>query len=154
MSHLNVTVRKHVTKVCTVPLTTDNGTTMTPMRRCHQRKWKRVILKRWKIGIEGWKVDHMDDSVPRVSWYLLYRTRGRGEMWAPCKRSMNHQDTLLILTISRVVLEDILWTLYSLIYLIPMCYCLCTVIQNQSYFSVRFYNGVIHDLMWKSCTDC
>lgn len=32
MSHLNVTVRKHVMKVCTVPLTTDDGTTMTELR--------------------------------------------------------------------------------------------------------------------------
>lgn len=81
------------------------------MRRCNQRKWKRVILKRWEIAAGGRKVDHMDDSVSRVSWYLLCRTRGGGEMWAPCKRGMNHQDILLILTISRAVLEDILWAL-------------------------------------------
>lgn len=104
------------------------------MRRCNQRKWKSIILKRWEIAAEGWKVDHMDDSVPRVFWYLLYRTQGRGEMWAPSKRSMNHQDILLILTISAAVLEDILWALHFLISLITMSYCLGTVSSVSKLF--------------------
>lgn len=53
-------------QVCTVPLTTDDGTTMTELWEGAIRESGRESSLRGgrQIGIEGWKVDYMDDSVP------------------------------------------------------------------------------------------